>query len=187
MLDTIRALAFVASHAAMLLVLFGPVLMGWGVADGKAVTKVAGRTFLALLALLALHAMPFRKTAKETNSLTLVQRVTGGEPVAVTFDPAACIAVDLGTIQCAYEYRARYNLQSGTWTVTGITGPGQKAVSTIASTNCGREGGCLGVFGALFGFDNDGNVMRNGQRLGSITLKPVLVNSAPSISRAASR
>lgn len=182
MTEAFQSLAFMLCQLLVLALLFGPFVLRkdqlggsgtakalmLGIALGIVVATAAITTGRLNSSRLANAVADDELRPREADKLTV--KVLRGNSVVIRFDPEACLVYDLGSIDCGSAYEGRYDPWAKRWTVTGLNKQSGKP-GTYSSSNCDRGRGCLGVWGALFLFDEDGVVFRSDNRVGEIRIK----------------
>jgi hypothetical protein len=118
-----------------------------------------------------------REMTPEPATRKLTRDVLQGKPVVIRFDPEACTAFNLGTIECGTDYQGQYDASVNSWTVTGFH-KGEGTVRTFVSTNTDRGAGNVSVWGMLSRFGDDGTIHYLNEVVGTIRLQ---TNAAPTI------
>jgi len=114
-------------------------------------------------------AQPATPPSRKTES-DLIERAFKGEPITLKFDPQSCQTHDFGTVSCDVTYDARYDRKTNQWTVSGPQ-RSDHAIATYTSANADPKPGYVAIWGMVVTFDNSGNLMHLGEKVGSVQLK----------------
>jgi hypothetical protein len=183
MTDILRGLVFSICELGLLVLVFGPLLVG----KPRTSTRRAGRAvgvvvFAVIAAAFALTAgidlvRGHHPAFVANGSPTLTDAVETGQSILLHFHPEACMTVPLGSIQCGSDYHARYDEAAGGWTVSGYSLNNKVDFTTTTRTPLTR--GAVNVWGILMEFTDNGSLYYLKQEVGWLAIDQCAVGHPP--------
>lgn len=125
---------------------------------------IVGTAVFVLLSVVALHLV---RAYNRAHPESLYDGARRGAMMQVRLDDHVCDELHLGELVCGRDYLARYNKQTGKWTVRGpTTSAPADSIATFRSVD--NRPGSISILGVEASFDSAGTLMLGHRKIGSV-------------------